>query len=201
MLTGRTLRASVLRWSLPGSGSAPSPAARMLRGTSLGSGSTTVAICFRWSARPYDTSPIEQRIKQDLSTFGEDLGPYASVVRTYPQRAEMQRTHFAELPWPTDIGKRLRDPDWVDPVILILDREYTDFDPRQHQWAIVWLEDYNPDTLYKVFTKLARMVRAPDGDIIERLRRSAAEGKVSQPRGACSASSRSSPACLAFRST
>ena len=130
------------------------------------------------SARPYDTSPIEQRLKQDLSTFGEDLGPYASVVRTYPQRAEMQRTHFAGLPWPTDIGKRLRDPDWVDPVILILDREYTDFDPQQHQWAIVWLEDYNPDTLYKVFTKLARMVRAPDGDIIERLRRSAAEGKV-----------------------
>ena len=28
---------------------------------------------------------------------------------------------------------------------------------------MVWLEDYNPDTLYKVFTKLARIVRDPDG--------------------------------------
>ncbi len=130
------------------------------------------------SARPYETSPIEQRLKQDLSTFGEDLGPYASVVRTYPSRAELQREHFAGLSWPTDIAKRLRDPDWVDPLILILDRDYAHFDPQEDPWAMVWLEDYNPDTLYKVFTKLARIVRDPDGDIIERLRRSAVEGKI-----------------------
>jgi hypothetical protein len=130
------------------------------------------------SARPYETSPIEQRLKQDLSTFGEDLGPYASVVRTYPRNAEIQREHFSGLSWPGRIGERISDPDWVDPLMLILDREYADFDPQQHPWAIVWLEDYNPDTLYKVFTKLARLARDPDADLIERLRRSAAESKV-----------------------
>ena len=65
----------------------------------------------------------------------------------------------------------------MDPVILVLDRGYASFDPQEHPWALVWLEDYNPDTLYRVFTKLARMVRDPDRDVIETLRQSAADGK------------------------
>jgi hypothetical protein len=133
---------------------------------------------FLVSSLPYETSPIEQRLKKDLSNFGEDLGPYASVVRTYPRNAEIQREHFSGLSWPRRIGERIRDPDWVDPLMLILDRDYADFDPKKHPWAIVWLEDYNPDTLYKVFTKLARLARAPDVDLLERLRRSAAENSV-----------------------
>jgi len=130
------------------------------------------------SARPYETSPIQQRLSTDLATFGEDLGPYASVVRTYPQRAEVQRDYFAGLGWPDSIAERVRDPGWVDPLMLVLDREYSGFDPEQHQWAIVWLDDYNPETLYRVFSKLARLARDPKTDLIEYLRKAAAASRL-----------------------
>jgi hypothetical protein len=129
------------------------------------------------SSQPYQTSPIEQRLKQDLAVFGEDLGPYASVVRTYPRNAETQREHFASLNWPNGIRERIGDPGWVDPLILVIDREYHDFDPQVHSWAIVWLWDYEPDTLCKVFTRLARMARDPNVDLVEHLKAVAARRK------------------------
>jgi hypothetical protein len=74
-----------------------------------------------------------------------------------------------EKEWPEELARRLReDP---DPVLLVLDRKLREFDPREHQYGLIWMSDFQakPDEIRSVLQTLARMTTSGD-DVIAYLR-------------------------------
>jgi hypothetical protein len=119
--------------------------------------------------RPYETSQIERALVSDTKTFGRNLGRRGSVIRINPDRADQELAKTASLNWPTGIAARIRQS--TEPLILVIDRDRKGFDPSEHPWAIIWLSEYDPTRLYRVFTSLARITNDDDADIYEYLRR------------------------------
>jgi hypothetical protein len=126
--------------------------------------------------RPYETSQIEQALVSDKKTFGRNLGRRGSVIRISPDRADKELAKTASLNWPPEIASRIKES--PDPLILVIDRNRKGFDPSEHPWAIIWLSEYDPTKLYRVFTNLARITNDDDADIFEYLRRSTRQLKT-----------------------
>jgi hypothetical protein len=119
--------------------------------------------------RPFASSTVAQTLTSDLQDFGRSLGRDGSVVRVSPELANGQLARIAAMAWPAEIGRRLSDA--VDPALLVLARDFEGFDPREHPWALIWLAEHERSGLHRLFTRLARLARRPDVDLLEELRR------------------------------
>lgn len=98
-----------------------------------------------------------------------DLGPSGLLVQPYPQRMYEIGKEVLGKPWPPDIAERFKlDP---DPILLILDRDWRSFDPREHSYGIIWVSGFSNDaaSVRPFLQVLARLSRQGD-DIIAYLR-------------------------------
>lgn len=121
--------------------------------------------------RPYETSQIEKSLSSDIRTFGQALRSRGAVIRVSPEDADDQLANVAALGWPERIGRKMRQA--ADPFVLVIDRDFNDFRPAEHPWGVVWLSDYDPAKLYRVFTNLARITRDDDQDVFAYLKKTA----------------------------
>ena len=88
----------------------------------------------------------ENRVKDELDRqaepFGADLDTSGMFVRPFPQRKYDIAEEVRLKPWPTEIAQRL---DSSDLALLIIDRDFGSFDPREHAHAVIVLDDYLAD--------------------------------------------------------
>ena len=112
--------------------------------------------------------PVREELNRQADAFGMDLGPSGLLVQAYPQRMYEIAREVLGKPWPTEIADRLdSDP---DPIILIIDRDWQSFDPREDPFGIIWVSRFSSDseTVRPFLQTLARLSR--EGDVITYLR-------------------------------
>lgn len=87
---------------------------------------------------------LRQRLDDAVTKFGvalEDMGTTAQSIPSYD--LENTRLLIAK-PWPKDVGRLfdghlLADNDSLPFFLLVIDKDFVDFDPRIHNAAIMWL--------------------------------------------------------------
>jgi hypothetical protein len=112
---------------------------------------------------------VRDELNHQADAFGLDLGPGAWYVRAFPQRMFEIAQQVIAKPWPADIAVRF-DSD-QEPIIVIFDRDWSEFDPREHPYAIIWLSDFSddPHAVRPLLQQLAWRVRQGD-DVVAHLR-------------------------------
>jgi hypothetical protein len=106
----------------------------------------------------YLTEVREQLLRQ-VEAFGEDLAEHGKVVRAYEASKHQTFKEVCEKHWPKEILKLLTDT--LEPVMLIIDKSFTDFDPETDNWGIIWFStmESKPQSIPKVLHKLATLSR------------------------------------------
>jgi len=112
---------------------------------------------------------VRDEMNRQAEAFGEDLGLEGALVQPYPQRMHDTAQEVLNKKWPPKIGTRMSDD--ADPLLLIVNRDFASFDPRQDPYAIIWLSDYHskPESIRPMLQQLARRTRRGD-DVIVYLR-------------------------------
>jgi len=108
--------------------------------------------------------PVRDELNRQADAFGMDLGPSGLLVQGYPQRMYEIAREVLGKPWPAEIAERFHsDP---DPIMLIIDRDWRSFDPREHPFGIIWVSRFSsePETVRPFLQSLARLSR--EGDVI-----------------------------------
>jgi hypothetical protein len=86
---------------------------------------------------------VRDELNRQAEAFGADLGEEGLFVQPYPQRMYETAGEVVDKSWPDDLARRLEGD--ADPVLLVLDREFDAFDPREHGYALIWLSEYHGD--------------------------------------------------------
>jgi len=112
---------------------------------------------------------VRAEIDRQSRAFAEDLGSDGIYMEPF----EASRQSFADgirsWPWPEEVQQRM-DTDG-EPIILVVRGRLTTLDPREDQWAIIWLSDFEggPYDIKPLFQTLARKTKTGD-DVIDYLR-------------------------------
>jgi hypothetical protein len=129
-------------------------------------GGRYIFLLFGWNDY---ADPVREELNRQADAFGMDLGPSGLLVQPYPQRMYEIAKEVLAKPWPSDIAERFElDP---DPILLILDRDWKSFDPREHSYGIIWVSGFSNDaaSVRPFLQAIARLSRR-DGDVIAYLR-------------------------------
>ena len=112
--------------------------------------------------------PIRDELNRQADAFGMDLGPSGVLVQAYPQRMYEIAREVMGKPWPPEIAERFQSDQ--DPIILILDRDWQSFDPRENPFGIIWVSRFSndPGAVRPFLQQLALLSR--QGDVITYLR-------------------------------
>jgi alkanesulfonate monooxygenase SsuD/methylene tetrahydromethanopterin reductase-like flavin-dependent oxidoreductase (luciferase family) len=123
-------------------------------------GGRYVFLLIEWNDYAY---PVRAELNRQAEAFGMDLGPYGGVlVQAYPQRMYEIAQEVVDKPWPSEINERFRSDQ--DPIILILDRDWKTFDPREHPYGIIWVSEFadSPEEVRPLLQQLALRSRRGD---------------------------------------
>ena len=102
---------------------------------------------------------VHDEFSRQAQAFGLDLGAAGTLVQPFPQRMFDVADEVLEKPWPTEILERFHTDQ--DPVMLIVNTAWREFDPTEDPYAVIWLSDFNqdPKKLKTVLGELARRTR------------------------------------------
>jgi hypothetical protein len=114
-------------------------------------------ILLGWQTR-YLTEVREQLVHQ-LDAFGEDLGEGGKVVHAYEASKHQTFREVCEKRWPKEVLRLLDET--LEPVMLVIDKSFADFDPEVDNWGIIWFStlESKPQSIPKVLHKLATLSR------------------------------------------
>lgn len=130
-------------------------------------GGRYVFLLIEWNDYAYR---VRDELNRQAEAFGMDLGPSGGVlVQAYPQRMYEVAQEVLDKPWPSEIVERFRSDQ--DPIIIILDRDWKPFDPREHPYGIVWVSKFSddPEAVRPFLQQLALRTRRGE-DLITYLR-------------------------------
>ena len=134
---------------------------------------------------------VRDELNRQAEAFGQDLGPAGWFVRAYDRRMFDIANEVLRKKWPAEIADRFGTDQ--EPIILILDRDWTTFDPCAHPYGIIWLSGFSdkPENVRALLKRLALGTRQGEDivaylwDIAARQRRAATSGRVERgARGA-----------------
>jgi hypothetical protein len=115
-----------------------------------------------WNDYAYE---VRDELNRQAEAFGLDLGPDRTFVQAYEQRMYDIAKEVVDKAWPDEIKARFdRDQ---DPIILIIDRDWHEFDPSSDPYAVIWVSDFHQDpaAVRPMFQQLAYRTRKGD-DVI-----------------------------------
>jgi hypothetical protein len=123
---------------------------------------------------------VRDELNRQADAFGEDMGRSGTLVQPYPQRIHDVASEVLHKPWPPEIAGRFESDQ--EPIILILDRDWQSFDPREHPFGIIWVSGFSDDPaeVRPFLMRLAHLTRRGDDviaylrDVVERERVAAA---------------------------
>jgi hypothetical protein len=112
---------------------------------------------------------VREELNRQADAFGLDLGPSGLLVQAYPQRMFEIGKELIDKAWPAEIAERFASDQ--EPIVLIFDRDWETFDPREHAYAIIWVSDFSkdPEAVRPLLQQLAWRTRRGD-DVIAYLR-------------------------------
>ena len=112
---------------------------------------------------------VKEELNRQADAFGLALGAHGTFVEAFDRKVDEVAGQVLEKSWPEDISGRLATDQ--EPIILIFDREWVAFDPREHPYGIIWVSDFgdNPGAVRPMLQQLA-MRTARGDDIIAYLR-------------------------------
>lgn len=122
---------------------------------------------------------IREELEKQLDPFGEALGERGSVVQAFKSMSGRTFEEVLAKDWDAELKAQLSsDP---DPFLLVIDQDFSSFDPRAHRWGIVRLSTFakQPDSIYRLLAILARKVQK-DEDVFEYLQTIAKKQKASR---------------------
>ncbi len=105
---------------------------------------------------------VHDEFTRQAQAFGLDLGVTGTLVQPYPQRMFDVADEVLAKPWPTEILERFHTDQ--DPILLIVDTAWREFDPTEDPYAVIWLSDFHedPKQIKTLLGDLARRTR--DGE-------------------------------------
>ncbi len=122
-------------------------------------------------------SAVREELKRQADAFAADLGLGGLFVAAFQRREHEVAEEVLAKPWERDLGERMRGE--PEPILLIIERDFAEFDPREHPYAIIWLTDFikEPYDLRLLLGALAEKTREGE-DVIAYLRGVAARSQV-----------------------
>jgi hypothetical protein len=81
---------------------------------------------------------LTEQLADPLSALARSLGTDGAVVKPFPDDAPQTQRDVLDKPWSEGQERSIR----VTPGLLIIDRNFDDFDPRHDPWLHVHLRDY-----------------------------------------------------------
>jgi hypothetical protein len=120
---------------------------------------------------------VRDELNRQAEAFGQDLGPAGWFVRAYDRRMFEIADEVIRKEWPAEIAERFRTDQ--EPIILILDRDWMIFDPREHPYGVIWLSDFSdkPENVRILLKRLALGTREGE-DIVAYLQDVAARQRM-----------------------
>ena len=115
-----------------------------------------------------DGSLADRRASDDLlHRFGRALGDKSALVRAYDGKEYDVYEEVIRKGWSAEEKKAIKED---GPFLLVIDRSFSDFDPGQHPYAIVWLQEgplrgAREDELTSVLQQLAAVARDENEDL------------------------------------
>ncbi len=102
---------------------------------------------------------VREQLLRHVDAFGEDLGEGGKVVHSYEASRHQTFREVSEKRWPEEVRTLLRDT--LEPVMLIIDKSFAEFDPEVDNWGIIWFStlESKPQSIPKVLHKLATLSR------------------------------------------
>jgi hypothetical protein len=83
---------------------------------------------------------VRLELERQATAFAEDMGGEGLFVQPFPSARRKVTDEVLAKPWPTEIQRRLENE--AEPIILVVESDFADFDPRERRWAIIWLSDF-----------------------------------------------------------
>jgi hypothetical protein len=123
---------------------------------------------------------VRDELNRQAQAFGLDLGPAGTLVQPFPQRMYEVAEEVLAKPWPTEVRRRFDDEQ--EPIIVIFDKGWQEFDPTEDPYAVIWLSDFHgdPAQVRSLLGELSRRTRKGEDviayllDVARRARRDAA---------------------------
>jgi hypothetical protein len=83
---------------------------------------------------------VRAELERQASAFAEDMGGQGVFVQPFPSRRRDVADEALAKPWPPEIHRQLQAES--EPIILVIESDFDDFDPREDRWAIIWLSHF-----------------------------------------------------------
>ena len=82
-------------------------------------------------------SGLSDRLRQEIERFARNMGEHGAVVAPFAGDVERTRQHVLDKPWAEREVEKVRRT----PALLMIDQDFAEFDPREHQYVILHLND------------------------------------------------------------
>jgi hypothetical protein len=87
-------------------------------------------------------SPIREEMNRQSLAFGADLRLSGLYVQGFDTAQRQIADEVLLKEWPEETRDRMTQA--AEPVLIVIDTDWTAFDPRSDRWAIIWLSDVLP---------------------------------------------------------
>ncbi len=101
-----------------------------------------------------------RQLREQGISFGAEIEEKGFVVLSHGKASFDTAEQVRLKEWPEEIQERLQKE--TVPFILIMDKDFNEFKPKEHHWVIIWFSDYvgDPDQVHKVLQQLLRKIKA-----------------------------------------
>lgn len=80
---------------------------------------------------------LSERLQQEIERLARNMGEFGAVVAPFAGDVERTRKHILDKPWSDGERDKLRRT----PALLMIDQDFAAFDPREHRYVILHLND------------------------------------------------------------
>jgi hypothetical protein len=108
---------------------------------------------------------VKEELHRQPDAFGQTMRSKGMFVRAFERSTDAIVEQVMDKQWPAEITGRLATDQ--EPIILIFDRDWEGFDPREHPYGIIWVSDFQgePASVQPLLQQLATQTAKGD-DII-----------------------------------
>lgn len=114
-------------------------------------------------------TPLTRQLRDQAISLGAAIEERGYVVQAFEKATYQTADQVLSKNWPVGLKKDLEKEQ--DPFMLIINRSFKDFNPKEHPWAIIKISEHraNPDQVYKIFSRIIRIIRT-EGNLFDRFR-------------------------------
>lgn len=108
-------------------------------------------------------SGLSDELKLEIERFARNMGNYGAVVAPFAGDAEETQTSVRDKHW----SPRERELIMNTPAMLMIDEDFSAFDPRRHQWVLFHFgrhSDQDPGQFRSLLHEVSDAVASDDGN-------------------------------------